>query len=276
MKPGLLKQWLKHALTPGIALGVLSAGGLGLASPAAARTAPVTNPGSGEIRVVYRPVKSAFANRWGEVYQKSKLFETAVAPLNANFVLPRDLTVEVAECGFVNAFYEPSKHRIVVCYDLTAYLVKTFRSAGMSTQEAELQALNATVFTFYHEMAHMLIGELDLPVTGKEEDVADQFSALLLSNAGDSGQGAILAAAQWFGSSKSSDSRVQYMDEHSLNEQRAYYLICLLHAKQPEKLGRLVRKLGFKEERLAKCELEYRQISRSWGLMMTPYLRQKS
>lgn len=268
MKPGLLTGLLKQ----GLAACCL---GLWAALPASARPPAPPAAAGGEIQVVYRPVKSAFANRWGEVYQKSKLFETAVAPLNANFVLPRNLTVEVAECGFVNAFYEPSKHRIVVCYDLTAYLVKVFRSAGLSTKEAELQALDATVFTFYHEMAHMLIGELDLPVTGKEEDVADQFSALLLSNAGNSGQSAILAAAQWFGSAKSTQSRVQYMDEHSLNEQRAYYLICLLHAKQPEQLGQLVKKLGFPEERLAKCELEYRQISRSWGLMMTPYLREK-
>ncbi|MEB3291516.1 MAG: DUF4344 domain-containing metallopeptidase [Synechococcales bacterium] len=228
----------------------------------------------GQIQVIYRPVRSQLAQRFGTVYQKSKLFETAVAPLNRNFNLPRNLTVELAECGFVNAFYEPARHRVVMCYDLTGYLVRVFRGNGLSNQEADVQALSATVFIFYHELAHMLINELDLPITGKEEDVADQFSAVLLSNAGVNGQTAILAAAQWFGSVQGPQGRIKYMDEHSLNEQRAYYLVCLLYARQPDKFQRLVDRLGFPEERLRKCTAEYRQITRSWEIMMRPYVRQ--
>jgi hypothetical protein len=259
-----------------IGQGLLVALGLGLTG-AIAQARPVAKPAEpsgGQIQVVYNRVKSPFAKDFQAVYQKSRLFETAVGPINRNLLLPRDLTIELGECGFVNAYYEPAQHRIVMCYDLTAYLTKVFRKGGLSQREAEVQALNATVFTFYHEMAHMLIHELDLPIVGKEEDVADQFSALLLSNAGDGGQSSILAAAQWFGSTQSAESQVKYMDEHSLNEQRAYYLICLLHAKQPRELQRTVSQLGFPPERLQKCKDEYRQIARSWELMITPYLRQ--
>jgi Putative metallopeptidase len=228
---------------------------------------------SGQIKVTHRPGRSQIAQRFGSVYQKSRLFETAVAPLNRNFMLPRDLTVELSECGFVNAFYEPARHRVVMCYDLTGYLVRIFRGNGLSSKEADVQALSATVFIFYHELAHMLINELDLPITGKEEDVADQFSSILLSNAGSSGQTAVLAAAQWFGSVQGPQGRIKYMDEHSLNEQRAYYLVCLLYARQPDKFQKLVDRLGFPEERLRKCTAEYRQITRSWEIMMRPYLR---
>jgi hypothetical protein len=232
-----------------------------------------TTAAAGEIQVVYNRVRSPLAKDFQAVFQKSRLFETAVAPINQNIVLPRDLTVELGECGFVNAFYEPGAHRIVMCYELIDHLTKIFRKSGMGQRDAEVQALNASVFTFYHELAHMLIHELDLPIVGKEEDVADQFSALLLSNAGDGGKSAVLAAAQWFGSSQSPESKAKYMDEHSLNEQRAYYLICLLHAQSPRELDSLVKRLEFPPERLQKCKGEYRQIARSWELMITPYLR---
>jgi hypothetical protein len=241
------------------------------AKPTIQRTR-TTAPG-GEIKVVYNRVRSPLAKDFQTVFQKSRLFETAVAPINQNIVLPRDLTVELGECGFVNAFYEPGEHRIVMCYELIDHLTKVFRKSGLGTRDAEVQALNAAVFTFYHEMAHMLIHEMDLPIVGKEEDVADQFSALLLSNAGDGGKGAILAAAQWFGSSQSPESKAKYMDEHSLNEQRAYYLVCLLHAQSPRDLSSLVKRLGFAPERLEKCKGEYRQIARSWEMMITPFLR---
>ncbi|NJM47192.1 MAG: hypothetical protein HC860_14350 [Alkalinema sp. RU_4_3] len=244
--------------------------GVAEAKPTAQKARAATQ---GQINVVYNRVRSPLAKDFQTVFQKSRLFETAVAPINQNILLPRDLTVELGECGFVNAFYEPGAHRIVMCYELIDHLTKVFRKSGMGQRDAEVQALNAAVFTFYHELAHMLIHEMDLPIVGKEEDVADQFSALLLSNAGDGGKGAILAAAQWFGSSQSPESREKYMDEHSLNEQRAYYLICLLHAQSPGELSGLVKRLGFPPERLQKCKDEYRQIARSWEMMITPFLR---
>jgi len=234
---------------------------------------PVLRNSSGQIRVLYSPVRRPFSRRFQDIYQKSQLFEAAVRPINKNFLLPRDLSIVLAECGFVNAFYEPAKHRIVMCYELTEYLAKVFRSAGLSNREAEIQALNATVFTFYHEAAHMLIHEWDLPITGKEEDVADQFSALLLANATEVGQQAILAASQWFALTSSQNSQDQFMDEHSLNQQRTYSLICILYGKNPAKYVSLVRRLKYPPERLAKCEAEYAQISKSWERLLAPYIR---
>jgi hypothetical protein len=234
---------------------------------------PALRSSSGQIRVLYSPVKRSFSRRLQDIYQKSQLFEAAVRPINKNFLLPRDMSIVLAECGFVNAFYEPAKHRIVMCYELTEYLANIFRKGGLSSREAELQALNATVFTFYHEAAHMLIHELDLPITGKEEDVADQFSALLLANASEVGQQAILAASQWFAFTSSPGSQDQFMDEHSLNQQRMYSLICILYGRDPVRYVSLVRRLRYPPERLARCEAEYVQINKSWERLLSPYMR---
>ena len=34
--------------------------------------------------------------------------------------------------------------------------------------------------TAFHEAGHALIGEFDLPAVGREEDVADQFAAIVI------------------------------------------------------------------------------------------------
>src|SRR5690349_14654698 len=43
-------------------------------------------------------------------------------------------------------------------------------------------AMHDAAFTMYHEIGHMLVGELGLPVLGKEEDAADALAVILLLN----------------------------------------------------------------------------------------------
>ncbi|MNL40533.1 hypothetical protein D3C87_1628890 [compost metagenome] len=43
-------------------------------------------------------------------------------------------------------------------------------------------AMHDAAFTIYHEVGHMLVGELGLPVLGKEEDAVDTLATIWLLN----------------------------------------------------------------------------------------------
>jgi len=163
-----------------------------------------------------------------------------------------------------------------MCYDLTQYFINLYRKAGLSDREAGEKALFATVFTFFHESGHMLANELELPITGREEDAADQFSTLVLATrAGEAGEKAAEAAALWFGIADTPATRTRFMDEHSLDQQRFYSIMCLLYGDNPRKYERSVTKLGFPEARKAKCQREYQQVSRSWKALLAPHRRNR-
>ncbi|HIK14161.1 MAG TPA: hypothetical protein IGS53_02495 [Leptolyngbyaceae cyanobacterium M33_DOE_097] len=244
----------------------------------AARTLPAQTPqaikGTGRMKVVYYPVKNPMSQAMKDIYQKTQIFERMSALIDSDIKLPRQVTVELAECGFENAFYEPAKHRIVVCYELTRYFINLYRKLGLSDREAGEKAMFATVFTFFHEAGHMLTNELELPITGREEDAADQFSTIILAErAGEAGEKAAEAAALWFGAADSPATRTRFMDEHSLDQQRFYAIMCLLYGNNPQKYGRTATQLGFQETRKAKCQREYAQVSRSWKALLAPHVR---
>ena len=46
--------------------------------------------------------------------------------------------------------------------------------------EAMTFALHDAAFTMYHEIGHLLVGELGLPVLGKEEDAVDAWATIWL------------------------------------------------------------------------------------------------
>lgn len=235
------------------------------------------NQAGKRIKVVYYPVKGSFPKAMQQIYQKTQIFERLSAIIDNDVKLPREVKVEMAECGFENAFYEPAKHRIVMCYELTQYFINLYRQAGLPDRQAGENALYATVFTFFHESGHMLANELQLPITGKEEDAADQFSTLVLATrAGDAGEKAAEAAALWFGIADSPATRTRFMDEHSLDQQRFYSIMCLLYGDNPRKYERSVTKLGFPDARKAKCQREYQQVTRAWKALLAPYVRNRT
>lgn len=246
-----------------------------LEQPASATT--TTNregTATGKITVSYSPVTKPFYKTLETAYQQSELFEKLSAGLSETFALPQDISVEMKECGFINAFYEPRYHRITMCYDLTENLIQVFKQNGASNKQASEKAIYAATWIFFHETAHMLIGELEIPVVGREEDAADQFATLLWLKADNVGYRAVLAAADWFRLvSSERTTPIQYMGEHSLSLQRFYAQVCLLYGEQPKKYADFVKKLGFTRTRLQKCRSEFAQIKRSWNTLLEPHMK---
>src|SRR5262249_17504799 len=100
------------------------------------------------------------------------------------------------------------------------------------------------LFVLMHEMAHAHVTEMALPVLGREEDAADSFAAITLLKMGSEfSHGALVQAAKgWLLTAEQDErqgNRLAFYDEHGLDRQRAYQIVCLMVGSDPEKFGAL-------------------------------------
>jgi hypothetical protein len=134
------------------------------------------------------------------------------------------------------------------------------------------------LFTLLHEMAHAAVDQMGLPVLGKEEDAADSFAATRLIRIGTEFSGQIVAEAVkgWFLADRRDQKEgdtVAYYDEHGLNQQRAYQIVCFVVGSNQEKYKQLAAETKLPKDRQDSCVGDYNKALRSWELVLKPHLR---
>jgi hypothetical protein len=134
------------------------------------------------------------------------------------------------------------------------------------------------LFAFAHEVGHMLISEMDLLVLGRPEDAADAFAVVNLLSMSSSFSARILtqAAQGWFLSDRRNAKEkipLAFYDEHGLDKQRAYNIVCLMVGSSPEKFRQLATVTKMPKDRQDSCRADYRYASGSWERALAPHLR---
>jgi hypothetical protein len=85
----------------------------------------------------------------------------------------------------------------------------------------------------------------------------------------------IEAAKGWFladlRDQKTGDT-VRYYDEHGLNQQRAYEIVCLMVGSDDKKYKDLARETKLPESRQDTCAGDYSNAAYSWDLLLKPHL----
>lgn len=219
----------------------------------------------------YRELESAL--------QESAVFEAVLEDLNSFLVLPHSIPVVFSECGEANAFYSPEHGTITLCYELMEDFARVFAESGSKPEEAAQQLIEATAFIFYHEMGHALVHQLELPITGKEEDAVDDLATVILINADDDKDGEKMAfsAAEafylWGEEVGDAPGEEAYADEHSLDKQRFYNILCTVYGSDEEAFSDIVGEDGLPEARAARCADEYNQKSTSWSRLLGSHLK---
>jgi Putative metallopeptidase len=233
--------------------------------------------GKGQFKTLYVPIKNQKYAKVQAELKRERVLELIAENLNKEIALPADLTLAFGECNTVNAFYSPENRRVTICYELLEHFYEIFGPDAKNDDDLDDAVAGAVFCVFYHELGHALTHILDLPITGKEEDAVDQLSLLILADGTDEGEQSVLNGARWFLlEEEQNDTDIDdlpFWDEHSLDKQRFYNLICWLYGHDQKKYAYLIQKGILPKERAERCPDEFAQLAKSWGKLLGPYLK---
>ena len=223
----------------------------------------------------YVPVESPQLKELEAEVRPLRLLEVLADHLNDALKLPASVDLALGECGQENAFYRPEDKRVVLCYELLVQVAADLAKAGYTGEPLEKLLGGTVIFILLHELGHALTDVLDLAITGREEDAADQLATVLLVEADEEGETAAAGAAVWFLQSAKGRrvNRLAYADEHSLGPQRYYNILCWIYGRDPQRHGDLVGPNLLPPDRAAACPSEYQRLAKSWEALLRPYAK---
>lgn len=246
-----------------------------IAQTPAAKTGPAKHPlDKGNFKVGFSPTTKAKEPGKAMPKEIKELLQGMVDPLNEIIALPRDIYLNFDLCGQPNAFYSSKTHEITMCYELFLEIDEKFRKYSNDEKEVNDHIGSTVAVIFFHELGHCLIDVWELPATGREEDAVDQLAMVLMLDGSESGKNTVLSAALFFALSSEGQSNddLIFWDEHSLNQQRFYDMLCLVYGSDPDKNKGIVGPTGLPAPRAAGCPAEYKRADRAWEKLLTPYL----
>jgi len=134
------------------------------------------------------------------------------------------------------------------------------------------------LFVGFHELGHAVIHELGLPVLGREEDAADSFATLAMINIGTdfTNQVLVQAARGWFlmdRRDRKEGEKLSFYDEHGLDQQRAYEIVCLMVGWNEDRFKALADAVHMPQERQDSCGGDYSNAEYSWNAELKPFRR---
>lgn len=211
----------------------------------------------------YRPLSQ-------RVKQAGALEEIAGA-LQARYRIPRPIAISFDTCDMINAYYNPNTTEIVFCYELVELLQQIFVADGAWNEEQRSNVFGAIQFVMMHEVGHALVDVLDLPITGREEDVADQLAVYSLIRNHEKGAQAAFAGVSALQPASNEFSDTQLADEHSLGPQRLYNVLCWIYGSDPNKYSQIVSGGMLPEARAVRCPGEWDQMAKAWQRLLAAY-----
>lgn len=206
---------------------------------------------------------------------QSGLLRDIATELNGVLRIDQTLGLRFAECGEPNAYYDADAREVSVCFELVEWYYEHMADAYDTDEELDDSVAGAFVFVFFHEIGHALVDVLDLPITGREEDAVDQLSAWILLDGAEGDQAVLDAALSFYAASESADmvDEGEYADEHSLDQQRFYNMVCWVYGSDPDGYEHLLEDDYLPAARAERCESEYAQIDRSWTRLLKAHVR---
>jgi len=240
-------------------------------------TTATSYPDLGDFYVVYDDEIDTDWQGYEELVKSWGYFEEQAVFLNESFVLPFDVAIILTQCGESNASWNGN---IIMCYELideTFYKFEVVFEDTLTPEEIEYSVINVVDHVFYHEIGHALIELYDLPITGMEEDVADQFSAFILGefSEGVIGLDAIRDAAidYYLAADEYELQPTYFADTHSLNIQRYYNLACWVYGIDTIYNADLITDGLLDIDRAYNCQYEYSVIVNSWTTLLAPFVK---
>ena len=194
--------------------------------------------------------------------------------------LPRRLLIKTEGCdGVSNAHYDDGA--VTVCYEYLDDVWKNVPEEPTPAGVAPIDALIGPVMdVFLHEAGHAVFDMLQVPLFGREEDAADQFSVyIMLKMEKDEARRLIMGTAYQYEndvqSSTVSMPLHKFADAHGTPLQRYFNVLCLAYGADKELFADFVAKDVLPKERAESCEDEYAQVKFAFDRLIMPSVDQE-
>ena len=181
----------------------------------------------------------------------------------------------------MRAFGRSFAAALVLCLGLASGAAEAQQTDAERQARVIEFAANNSLFVLYHEMAHLLVHQLGLPVLGREEDAADNMASWTLLHQGTPAAEKVLADAArgWLLSGLVYGAELDdtdFYDNHSLDRQRAFQIVCLMVGSDAQAFGPIANAYAIDPGRQDTCPDDYRLVNRSLGKLLAGRDRKKS
>jgi hypothetical protein len=231
------------------------------------------------VDVEYLPPKSSVHDALYKLVQERRLLEK-MRDLLAPLRLPRRLLLQAKGCdGEVNAWYDNAT--VTVCYEFLDWVWQSVPDQTTPAGIAPIDALAGPIVQILiHEAGHAVFDFLKIPIFGREEDAADQFSAYVLLQAGKEEARRLIAGAVYqYKSGVQSESQniatKRFADEHGTMAQRFFNILCLAYGADAELFKDIVANGYLPKQRAEGCGDEYAQVAYAFKTLIGPYIDRK-
>jgi hypothetical protein len=265
---GAAPAWVPAGITLALSFVVV----LGSREAVAARSITKAN----QIRIEYVPPSNPQHRSIHDDMKKGRALEH-LQELLSPFKLPHPLLLKVAGCdGVKNAWY--GGEAVTVCYELLAEILDNAAENDLPIGISRADTIIGTVLdVFLHETGHAVFEILEIPVLGRQEDAADQFSAyLMLKLGGDEARRMILGAAYQY-KRELPVTKVPlpvrtFADDHSLPAQRLFSLLCIAYGADKKVFSDIVKNDLLPKERADGCAIEYADLDFAMTKLIRPHI----
>jgi hypothetical protein len=196
------------------------------------------------------------------------------------FRLPIDLTLRTGDCdGVANAWYDSGA--ITICYE---YVQEILQGLPGETTADGVTRTDAAIGQFFyvvaHEMGHAAFELFKIPVLGRAEDAADQFSTYIMLQFGKEQARKLITGAAYSCKNNIQNSKVTaplaaFSDVHGAPAQRFYNLVCLAYGADPVLFADFVDKGYLPKDRAKSCKREYEQLTFAFRDLISPHIDQQ-
>lgn len=220
----------------------------------------------GEISISYGAVAEDQADL-AELVRESESLEDTADYVAYVAELPADLRVDVRTCDEDDetTWYDGENGEVLICMNelLDAHEQVVENDYSEDVDETMVDMADAYLL---HELGHAVIDLRELAITGREEDVADQFVAWMALEWLDEPNIVLEAANEYYVTAHQYEHSDD--DVHGTPGQRTANFLCWLYGFDPEEWGHLVDDDPLTALRAEECEVEWEEIVEAWESLL--------
>jgi putative metallopeptidase DUF4344 len=233
------------------------------------------------ISIAYSPPDNAQYQDVYELLRQRNALEK-IKEILSPFRWQEQLTIETAECGAVNSYYERKnfKPTVTICYEFLKRILELLPNqatpSGLTPTDA---AVGQFFWVTFHEVGHAAFDMFNVPIFGHEEDAADNFATFITLQFGKGQARRLINGAAWAWRAYLGDYQknpvvqtrlAAFATDHGLPQERFYNLVCLAFGANSQEFADFASFLP--PTRAPNCSHEYQTLLRAFREEIRPHL----